>query len=929
MLVHFALVVLAINAVNLFYVQRTGRSIWHSQDAWVILAGLTVIGASFLLLRRGFFRPAVIIYIINTAAVALWAPFVQNSDAEIGLLASATIPILLTAMVFSYRWVIGVLLGVLSVGITVLSFASLPLRETGTGFALLVVVAVTGGLILVLRHHLDSLEKERHSQIRKVAFKYRNLFDNVADGIFIVDQGGYIVEANSTACKQLDYTRAELTGSPVANISGRPDFDLPYLISELKQTGCLSYKTTHKRKDGSIFPVELSLTLIEHQGEISILGVARDTTDQQAELSFREAVISHAAEGLCVCHQITEFPYVEFSLWNDRMGEITGYTMEEINRLGWYQTVYPDPDLQARAVDRMSEMRLGKHLKAEEWVITRKDGRERVLEISTSTLRTSDNKEHMLALMHDVTERKQFERDLASSEKQYRELFDSVLEGIGLVDKNEIVHFANPAFAQIFEFDTVEEIVGKSLIDYIAPESREILFEQNAMRARGLSSQYELTIVTAKGNSRWIYISVTPRLAADGSYAGALGAVLDITEKKDSERLQVEIQQKLERAERMESLGLLAGGVAHDLNNLLGPVAGYAELVLREVTSESKIGGRIQKIAKSAHDAADVIQDLLTLARRGRYQMIPLQLNDVIRSYLESPGFEELRRRHPSTVVELELCLDLSPISGSSAHLSKVIMNLVSNACEAMPQGGSVAIRTEQRCLDSLIGGYNLTEPGEFILVHVKDSGGGIAQEDMDKIFEPYFSKKKMGRSGSGLGLSVVYGVVKDHHGLYDVFSEPGKGTEFVLYFPVCPVQALGDLDQSSTICGTETILVVDDLLEQRELSRDVLSSLGYSVSLAENGHEAIAFLRRQSVDLVLLDMIMEPEFDGLDTYREILKVNPNQSCVIVSGYAETERVRDMQLLGAGPYVRKPFTIDAIGKAVRESLSSQKCALLQ
>jgi PAS domain S-box-containing protein len=929
MLVHFILVFLAINAVNIYYVRSTGFSIWNDKDARIVLAGMIAMSVAIVILRQGFYKLAVTIYIIDTAAVALWAPFAQTPNTEIGLFASATIPVLLSAMIFSYRRVIWILIGIIAAGIIIMSFASLPPRDFETGFALLIVVAITGGLILALKYHLDCLEKERHSQIRKVALKYRNLFNNIADGIFIADQSGRVIEANTVACKQLNYTHDELIGLPVKNISTRPDFDVKWLISELQRTACLSYVTQHRRKDDSVFPVELRLTLIAHENDINIIGVARDITDQQAELSFREAVISHAAEGLCVCHQINEFPFVKFSLWNDRMYEITGYTMEEINQLGWYQTVYPDPELQARAIERMSDMRRGNQLNAEEWVITRKDKQERILEISTSTLKTNDKNEHLLALMHDITKRKHFEKNLTNSEKQYRELFNSVMEGIGLVDKDEIIIFANPAFAKIFEFDSVEALVGKSLMKYIAPESRDILLTQNAMRAKGLSSQYELAIITEKGNSKWIYLAVTPRLAEDGSYAGGLGAVLDITRRKNSEKIQAEIQQKLERAERMESLGLLAGGVAHDLNNMLSPVAGYAELLLREVTPDSKIGERVQKIAKSAHDAANVIQDLLTLARRGRYQMNPIKLNDVILTYLESPGFEDLKQRHPGLNVSLNLCPELGMISGSSPHLSKVIMNLVSNAFEAMANGGTLAIQTEQQYLSALIGGYILPESGEYILVHIKDSGVGISHEDMERIFEPYFSKKKMGRSGSGLGLSVVYGVIKDHHGFYDVFSEPGKGTEFVLYFPVSSVPGSDQFDKPSLINGTETILVVDDFIEQRELSRDILSSLGYSVKLAENGHDAIAILNKQSVNIVLLDMIMEPDFDGLETYREILKINPNQRCVIVSGYAETERVREMLKLGAGPYIRKPFSIDTIGRALREAISDRVCSLSQ
>jgi PAS domain S-box-containing protein len=924
MLIQFSLVIILLNAFNLFHLLKSGSSIWANQDAWVVLAGVVIIGIAFILVRLGFYKLGIIVYILDTAAVALLAPFVPDPRAEIGLLASATIPVLLTAMVFSYRWVIGVLVTMLVTGFTLLTLISMPLQKTVTGLALLIVVAVTGTLVLILRYHLNSIEDERVSEIRKVATKYRNLFEAVADGIFIVDLKGRFVEVNIAACNQLGYTRQELVGKSVADISGRADLDLGKLMAELKERRQLSYQTTHIRKDGIIVPVELSLTTIEHQGEIIILGVARDITQHQEEISFRENVIAHAAEGLCVCHEIPEFPYTNFTVWNFRMTEITGYTMEEINRSGWYQTVYPDLDVQTEVIKRMSEMRQGNDLKSEEWIITRKDGQKRILEISTSILETNDKKVHVLALMQDITQRKAAEEALLKSAKQYMELLDSVMEGIGLVDKNEVLTFANPAFARIFEFDTAEEIIGKSLLDFIDSESKEKFLQETAKRIQGFSSQYELSIITAKGNRREIYCSITPKWAPDGSYQGALGAVLDITEKKLSEKLQQETKHRLERAERMESLGVLAGGVAHDLNNMLSPVVGYAELLLQEIPTDSGISARLQKIIKSARDAADVIQDLLTLARRGRCEMSPLQMNDIITSYLESPTFMDLKQNHPKVVLQLSLASGLGFMSGSQVALFKVIMNLVSNACEAMPEGGILTIQTEQKRIDALIGGHRQIEAGEYILVRVKDSGIGISREDLDKIFEPYYSKKKMGRSGSGLGLSVVYGVVKDHHGYYDLFSEVGKGAEFVLYFPVCSVTQLEKQDLTSVSSGTETILVVDDSPEQRELLKDILTHLGYHVIVAENGREAVTFLSRQVVDAVILDMIMEPDFDGLDTYREILKLNPNQACVIVSGFSQTERVREMQQMGAGPYVRKPFSIDSIRKAVNQAVADKK-----
>ncbi len=400
-----------------------------------------------------------------------------------------------------------------------------------------------------------------------------------------------------------------------------------------------------------------------------------------------------------------------------------------------------------------------------------------------------------------------------------------------------------------------------------------------------------------------------------------MSGLWSIVQYRRSQEQALTLQDKLERAERMESLGVLAGGVAHDLNNMLGPVVGFSELVLRDLPNDSKIASRVAKIMKSAQDAADVIQDLLTLARRGRYEMCPLLLNDVITSYLESPGFAKLKERHPNAQLDLALAPDLKPINGSHVHLSKVIMNLVANACEAMPDSGILSLQTETHHIKTLFSGYAKIEEGEYVVLKVKDSGIGISQEDLAKIFEPYYSKKKLGLSGSGLGLSVVYGVAKDHGGYYDVFSELGQGTEFVLYFPVCGDALPIKEDQINIAFGTEHVLIVDDSPDQRELAKEIVSTLGYRVDVVEDGHEALRFLKRQSVDIIMLDMIMETGFDGLDTYREILKIRSDQKVVIVSGFSATERVEAMQALGAGTYVRKPYNMNSIAKALRDELN--------
>jgi CheY-like chemotaxis protein len=223
--------------------------------------------------------------------------------------------------------------------------------------------------------------------------------------------------------------------------------------------------------------------------------------------------------------------------------------------------------------------------------------------------------------------------------------------------------------------------------------------------------------------------------------------------------------------------------------------------------------------------------------------------------------------------------------------------------------------------MERLHSGYEDIVPGMYAILTVQDSGTGIDPADIDKIFEPYYSKKKMGTSGSGLGLSVVYGVVKDHKGYYDVLSELGKGTAFVLYFPVSTVAAEIKQQNLIDLKGTETVLVVDDDPGQCEIASELLSSYGYRVSTAANGHEALDLLTKESIDIVVLDMIMEKGFDGLDTYREIIKARPGQKAIIISGFSPTERVEEMQGLGAGQYVRKPYTRQSLATAIRGELS--------
>ena len=515
------------------------------------------------------------------------------------------------------------------------------------------------------------------------------------------------------------------------------------------------------------------------------------------------------------------------------------------------------------------------------------------------TIRTDELDETVANLSQETTKRCIAEEEALDLSRFPEENPDPVLR----ISKDGKLVYANRASTLILDSWNCE-------IKQLVPEKWMNIVSQALSSGAGSNIEVEVENCT--------YSLVVAPIVSSG-YVNLYGK--DITLQKQYEEKERELQGQLERAERMKALGLLAGGIAHDLNNMLGPLVGYPELILRELEQDSPLRKQIESMQKSAKDAAVVIQDLLALARRGRYELAPLNLNKLVKEYLDSPNFRELSENNFKITFENHLESNLPNIIGSSPHLLKVIMNLIVNAIDAMRDTGTLIIETHCEQIDKLKSGYGSINSGEYVVLTIKDTGCGIARENLESIFEPYFSNKKMhGRSGSGLGLSVVYGIVKDHNGYYDVLSQVGEGTEFILYFPIT-LEAEKIVPISNDVPeGNETILVVDDDSGQRNLSREILSELGYKVFVVDNGTKAVEFIKNKTVDLILLDMIMEEGFDGLDTYRKIIKYHPHQKAIIVSGFSANDRVEEVQKLGAGAFIKKPFEMKILADAVRIEL---------
>ena len=362
-------------------------------------------------------------------------------------------------------------------------------------------------------------------------------------------------------------------------------------------------------------------------------------------------------------------------------------------------------------------------------------------------------------------------------------------------------------------------------------------------------------------------------------------------------------------------------------------------MLLEDMEPGSPLRSHVVSIMQATERASAIVQDMLTMARRGVAVNQVVNLNTIISNVLDSPEIIKLLAVHPLVEIKTQREDQLLNISGSPIHLGKMILNLLTNAAEAIPQRGQILIESQNVYLDRPVKGYDIFAEGDYVVLSVSDTGEGISAENLQHIFEPFYTKKVMGRSGTGLGLSVVWGTVKDHSGYIDVTSEPGKGTTFSLYFPVCREEVTGVadiVDRAFYMGQGEKILVIDDVPEQRLLATRILNKLNYLTASVGSGEEAVEFVKKSKVNLVLLDMIMDPGIDGLETYRQILKICPGQRAVIVSGFAETNRVAEAQRLGAGTYVKKPYIMETLGLAVRRELDkkaaveySEGCAATQ
>jgi PAS domain S-box-containing protein len=561
-----------------------------------------------------------------------------------------------------------------------------------------------------------------------------------------------------------------------------------------------------------------------------------------------------------------------------------------------------------------------------------------------------------------ATDRMKGFEEVSEAEIRYRHLFTSALEGIFRTTPEGRLLEANPALAAMTGYKSVEELleqmsdIGRQM--YADPlerdevrfqlETEDKIHDREIMLKRkdGMVFPASLSAYTVRDENgrlqgfdvRIFNISERKRreqaerdqLAAE-AVSIAKSRLVDDLEWKNRQLVEAlnelkATQMQLMQSEKMAAVGMTAGGVAHDLNNILSGVVSFPELLLTTISSDNEMREPLETILSSGRRAAAIVADLLTLTQGAVREKRRVQLEAVIDEYLLSVEFKQLMELHPGVEVDTSYASAPTLMQCSPVHIQKVVMNLVINAVEAIDGVGEVLITTGIETFHSGSDASGEDTIDRLAVMKVNDNGPGIPAENVKHIFEPFYTRKVMGMSGTGLGLTVVWNVVNEHGGRIEVDTS-NEGTEFTLYFPAEDGGVAQKKEEPSTgqeMSGTGRILVVDDEPLQRDIAQKMLTRFGYEVVVCSSGEEAVKYLENESVDLLVLDMLMPPGINGLETYRRILEIHPRQKAVIVSGYSENKDVKRAMQLGAGAFVKKPYTMHQIAQSVKKELETDR-----
>jgi PAS domain S-box-containing protein len=510
------------------------------------------------------------------------------------------------------------------------------------------------------------------------------------------------------------------------------------------------------------------------------------------------------------------------------------------------------------------------------------------------------------ALLHqEVAERKRAEEALRDSEERYRTLFEDSRDAIYITAREGWFIDVNQSALDLFGYSKEEmlELDVKSI--YLNPSSRQQF--QQEVEEKGSVTDYGVKFLKKDGTEMDCLLTSSVRRADDGTIIGYQSFIRDITERK---RLEAQLQQ----AQKLEAIGTLAGGIAHDFNNLLMGIQGNASLLLMDIGEDHAHHTRLKSIENQVHSGARLTSQLLGYARKGRYEVKAVDLNRLVNEISDTFG-----RTKKDITIRRELADNLLAIEADPGQMEQVLFNLFLNAADAMPNGGTLGLKTVNTTHREMQGRLYRPKRGDYVLLQVTDTGMGMDKTTAERIFDPFFTTKERGR-GTGLGLASAYGIVKGHDGYVDVDSVEGKGTTFNVYLPASPRAASADLQHSDHVSkGNETVLLVDDEETIREVGGELLEAMGYTVLLAEDGKKALETYQenQDQIDVVLLDMVM-PNMGGGEAYDRLKEIDPDVKVLLSSGFSIDGEATKILGRGCDGFIQKPFTMKDLSERIRQ-----------
>jgi PAS domain S-box-containing protein len=767
-----------------------------------------------------------------------------------------------------------------------------------------------------IARNITERKKNEESLLRSEE-KYRNILENIEEGYYEADLSGKFTFFNEAECRIHGRSPQELKKMNNRDFSSPQTAKRVFTIfNEVYKTGIPAKIIDYEiiARDGSIKTLETSASLLRNSagGPIGFYGISRDVTERKkAEQALRESEEKYRN----ILNSLEESYYEvdlagNFIFFNEAMCRSYGRTLEELMGMNYREYALPeDVDKIFGVFNEVYRTNLPSAIL--DFRIVRIDGVIRTIEGSVGLLRNSAGEPigfHGIA--RDRTEQKKAEKALAESEEKYRLLVENANDGIYILQDGAIC-FSNLKMAQLTG-SRVHELNGKTFTDLVLPNDREefLQWDIRVLTGEQRPGPHSFRILNNRKETLWVEVNSVDIQWEERP--ATLNFLRDIT-------LQKKMEAHFQQVQKMEAVGTLAGGIAHDFNNLLMGIQGNASLVLLDLDSSHPHYDKLKGIEQQVQAGTELTRQLLGSARGGKYEVKPTDMNQLIGKVLDLFG-----RTRKEISLHAYLQEKVRTVEVDRIQIEQVLLNLFINAGHAMPAGGDLYVETKNVFLDeAYVGPYGL-HPGKYVRISVTDTGVGMDEETRKKAFDPFFTTKEMGR-GTGLGLASAYGIIKNHNGIINIYSEKGQGTTFNIYLPVTDKDVKEEEPSRGKILkGKETILFVDDEEAIIQIGCQLLERLGYRVLKTRSGQEAVEIYGREKdrIDLIVLDMIM-PGMPGGDAFNRLKEINPEVRVILSSGYSLNGQAKDILDRGCKGFLQKPFSLIDLSQKVRQVLDEK------